>query len=211
MVFKDREEAGRLLANRLGNYQGEDAVILALPRGGLPVARPVADRLGAPLDILVARKIGAPGNEEFALGAVTARGVRVTNERALRYVLLPPGYLEEKTREQRAVAAQRETYFRGVREPLPLANKVTILVDDGIATGMTMRAAIEDVRLQSPLKLVVAAPVIAPETLKDLQDMVDEVIVLDVPEVFFSVSQFYQSFPQVSDEEARDALLAHQP
>lgn len=211
MVFKDREEAGRLLAYRLSKYQGEDAVILALPRGGLPVARQVADRLGAPLDILVARKIGAPGNEEFALGAVTARGTRVTNERALRHELLPPGYLDTKTQEQRSIANQREAYFRGVREPLPLANKVAILVDDGIATGMTMRAAIEDARTQAPLKIVAAAPVIAPDTFMDLQKLVDEVVVLEVPEVFFSVSQFYQSFPQVSDEEARDWLLARQP
>lgn len=208
MIFKNREEAGRLLANRLSTCQGQDVVVLALPRGGLPVARPIADRLGAPLDILVARKIGAPGNEEFAIGAVSARGERVLNEQALRQVMLPPGYLERKTEEQRALAHKRETYFRGVQAAMPLEGKVAILVDDGIATGMTMRAAIADARAQKPRKIIVAAAVIAPETYAELQALVDEVVVLDVPEVFFAISQFYEHFPQVSDEEARDVLLA---
>lgn len=207
MIFPNRQQAGVLLARRLAEFRDADPVVLALPRGGLPVARPVAEALAAPLDVVLARKIGAPHNEEYAIGAVTARGHRVLNERALRQVLLPPGYLEEATEAQRRVAAEREARYRGLRPAQPLAGRTAILVDDGIATGMTMRAAIADVRAQAPRQVVVAAPVMPPDTYDEMERLADRVVALLVPPDFYAVGQFYEDFMQVSDEEA-EALLA---
>ncbi len=208
MIFKNRQEAGMRLAERLTAYRGPDSVVLALPRGGLPVALPIAEALGSPLDVIVAKKIGAPENEEFAIGAVTAQGHRVLNDLAIRDLLLPPGYLESKTQEQQRLAEERERLLRGVRPRVPLAGKIAILVDDGIATGMTVRAAIAEARSQNPKKVVVAAPVIAPDTLVDLRSLADEVVVLDAPRFFWAISQFYEDFAQVSDQQARDLLAA---
>ncbi|MGE5707492.1 MAG: phosphoribosyltransferase [Bacteroidota bacterium] len=207
MIFENREKAGKLLAERLLGYRGTSNVVLALPRGGLPVARPIADALGAPLDVMVARKLGAPDNPEFAIGAVTARGHRVLNEDALRMVFLPPGYLERETEHQAGLAAERERLLRGVRQAVPLAGKTMILVDDGIATGMTMEAALVDVRAESPAKVVVAAPVIGPEAFERLSKEA-EVVTLQVPSFFYAIGQFYADFSQVSDEEAREILAA---
>lgn len=207
MIFKDREKAGQLLAERLLAYRGMSVVVLALPRGGLPVARPIADALGAPLDVMVARKIGALDNPEFAIGAVTARGHRVLNEEALRMVLLPPGYLEQETERQAKLAAERETLLRGVRTAVPLEGKTVILVDDGIATGMTVEAALVDVRAANPAKIVVAAPVIGPEAFRMLSREA-EVVTLEVPAFFYAIGQFYADFSQVSDEEAKEILAA---
>lgn len=209
MIFTTREAAGRMLASKLQEHRG--ALVLALPRGGLPVASPIAAALGGTLDVLVARKLGAPGQDEFAIGAVTAQGDRVLNEQALRHLWLPPGYLERKTAEQQEVARRREAFFRGVRAPEPLAGRVVILVDDGVATGMTMRAAIAAARRQAPARLVVAAPVMAPDTYRELATLADEVVALAVPAGFRAVGQFYENFPQLSDEEARDVLLAVRP
>ena len=208
MPFEDREEAGRRLADRLRAYRGQDVVVLGLPRGGVVTAKPVADALGAPLDVLVARKLGAPGWEELAIGAVTARGTRVLNDHVMRQMFLPPGYLEEETERQRRVAEEREHTLRDFRPAEPLAGRVAILVDDGIATGMTMRAAIEDARRQGPAKLVVAAPVAAPDTYRDLLSLVDEVVVVEVPREFMAVGQFYRNFTQTTDEEVRELLAA---
>jgi predicted phosphoribosyltransferase len=207
MRFRNRTEAGNLLGAKLSGYRGQDAVVLALPRGGVPVGKAIADALDAPLDVIVARKIGAPGNEEFALGAVTARGARVLNEPALRRVFLPPGYLNAKTEEQRAEAARRERVWRGIRPAEPLAGRTAILVDDGIATGMTMRAAIVDARVRHPARLIVAAPVIAPDTYDDLLETVDDVVALAVPAAFMAVGAHYDDFTQVTDDEAL-AMLA---
>jgi putative phosphoribosyl transferase len=210
MIFQDRTQAGLQLAKRLLAYQDCSPLVLALPRGGVPVAQPIADALHAPLDVLVARKIGAPGNEEFAIGAVTARCTRVLNERVLRHYMLPPGYLEAKTQEQKRVARDREEDLRGLRAAVELRDRTVILVDDGIATGMTMRAAIADVRARSPRTIIVAAPVIAPDTYNELQAVADDVVSLQVPTDFYAVGQFYATFPQVSDEEVR-AILRGQP
>lgn len=207
IIFADRREAGKLLAEKLEGYRGQDVVLLGLPRGGLPVAREVADHFGWPLDILVSRKIGAPHHEEYAIGAVTARGTRVLNEAALRGVILPPGYLEAVSDDQTLKAKEREAMLRDGREALPLEGRVVILVDDGVATGMTLRAAIADVRRQEPARLVVAAPVIAPETYEALQHEVDDVVAVSVPAMFFAVGQFYANFQQVTDAEAKDCLL----
>ncbi|HBN09466.1 MAG TPA: phosphoribosyltransferase [Cyanobacteria bacterium UBA8530] len=202
-MFKDRKQAGQMLAERLTRYRGKGALVLGLPRGGLAVARPIADALDLPLDIVVARKIGAPGNEEFAIGAVTARGTRVLNERVLREMILPPGYLEKETEKQRLMAVRREADLRGGRSMASVEGKIALLVDDGIATGMTVRAAIADLRLLNPSSLVVVAPVVAPGTLEVLKSLADEVVALDSPEYFYAIGQFYLEFPQVSDEEAK--------
>jgi predicted phosphoribosyltransferase len=208
MSFRNREEAGRQLAQALRGFRGTDAVVLGLPRGGVAVAQPVAAALGVPLDVLVARKIGAPGQEEFAIGAVTARGTRVLNDAVLRRMFLPPGYLEDETEHQRQVAEDRERQLRGIRKAEPLEGRTAILVDDGIATGMTMRAAIADARSQRPARLVVAAPVVAPDTYFDMQGLADSVVALEVPDPFYAVGQFYGQFNQVSDEEVRQLLAA---
>jgi predicted phosphoribosyltransferase len=171
-------------------------------------ARPVAERLGATLDVLVARKLGAPDQPEFAIGAVTARGTRVLNDAVLRRMFLPPGYLEAETRRQRQLAESRERDLRGLRPAVSLRGRTVILVDDGIATGMTMRAAIADVRDQGPERLVVAAPVVAPDTYFELQGLADAVVAVEVPRDFMAVGQFYAEFEQVSDEAVRQLLAA---
>ncbi len=196
-----------MLAEKLEGYRGKDVVVLALPRGGLPVAREVADRFGWPLDVLVARKIGAPNHEEFAIGAVTARGTRVLNEEVLRGVMLPPGYLEAVSDDQTLLAKEREAMLRGARPAEPLEGRVVILVDDGVATGMTLEAAIADVRHQEPARLVVAAPVIAPRAFEALQYQVGDVVAVTVPSLFFAVGQFYADFTQVTDAQAKAYLL----
>jgi predicted phosphoribosyltransferase len=208
MVFMDRLDGGLRLAERLMPYRGRDVVVLGLPRGGVVTARPVADALGAPLDVLVARKLGAPGQEELAIGAVTARGTRVLNDAVLRFLMLPPGYMESETERQRQAAESREHTLRDFRPAEPLTGRVVILVDDGIATGMTMRAAIADAREQRPAELVVAAPVIAPDTYQDLLGLADAVVAVDVPQGFYAVGQFYRNFTQTTDEEVRQLLAA---
>lgn len=205
-IFTDRREAGRMLAEKLEGYRGQDVVVIGLPRGGLPVAREVADRFGWPLDILVARKIGAPQHGEFAIGAVTARGTRVLNEAALRGVMLPPGYLEAVSDDETIKAKEREALLREGRPALPLQGRIVVVVDDGVATGMTLRAAIADLKHQEPARLVVAAPVIAPETFEALKHEVDDVVAVSVPALFFAVGQFYTDFTQVTDAEAKACL-----
>lgn len=207
IIFANRREAGQMLAEKLESYRGKDVVVIGLPRGGLPVARAVADRFGWPLDILVSRKIGAPGHAEFAIGAVTARGTRVLNTEALRGVMLPPGFLEAASDDQTIKAKEREAMMRDGRPAVPLQGRVVILVDDGVATGMTLRAAIADVEAQEPARIVVAAPVIAPETFDALQHEVDDVVAVSVPSLFFAVGQFYADFTQVTDAEAKECLV----
>lgn len=211
-MYRDREEAGRFLARALMAYKGEDVVVLGLPRGGVVLAAPVAEALDAPLDVLVARKVGAPGNPEFAIGAVSSHGQVVLNETALRFVVLPPGYLEVETERQRQEARRREAMFRGMRPMVPLAGKTAILVDDGIATGMTVKAAVADLMEappdRKPARVIVATPVIAPDTYQSLVPMVDAVVALDVPEGFYAVGQFYRDFAQTTDEEVQALLKA---
>lgn len=214
MRFVDREDAGRRLAERLAGMCEGDLVVLGLPRGGVVVAAEVARALGAPLDVIVARKLGAPGHAELAIGAVTARGTRVLNTRALRYMALPPGYLEAETARQREEADRRERVLRGVIPAQPLAGRIAVVVDDGIATGMTMEAAIRDLQdlppAERPAEVVVAAPVIAPDTHMWLSEEVDRVVALALPLDFMAVGAYYDDFSQTSDDEVRQ-LLAGQP
>ncbi|MGE5708296.1 MAG: phosphoribosyltransferase [Bacteroidota bacterium] len=206
MIFQDRKAAGQLLADKLRKYQGKGAVVLGLPKGGLFVARPIADALGLPLDLVVARKIGAPGNAEFAIGAVTARGSRVLNERVLCQMILPPGFLEEALEREQRAAEAREAKIRGDRPSIALSGKTVILVDDGIATGMTVRAAIADLRECRPRSIVVAVPVVAPSTFEELQEVAEEVVALHLPDTMHAVGLFYRHFPPLTDEAAA-ALL----
>lgn len=208
MKFKDREEAGRRLAERLTSFKGRDAVVLGLPRGGVVTARPIAQALGVPLDVLVARKIGAPNQPEFAIGAVTARGTRVLNMPVLRRYLLPPDYLEQETAAQRLEAERREAMFRGDRPMAAITGKIAILVDDGIATGMTMFAAIEDARAANPSAIIVAVPVAPKDTYQQLTERVEKVVVLDLPDPFVAVGLFYEDFTQTTDEEVQRLLAA---
>lgn len=211
VLLSDRVTAGRLLAKKLLRYKNEDPVVLALPRGGLPVAAPIASELGAPLDIVVARKIGHPDNPELAIGAVSARGTLVLNERLLAVVRIPRETIDRLAAEQRRVAENREANLRSNRPMVPIEGRTAILVDDGVATGTTLRAAIADVREQHPRRLVVAAPVIAPDTLVELRKLADDVVYLSAPYGFQAISQFYMSFPQVSDEEAKAILRQFAP
>ncbi len=206
LLFRDRTEAGKKLAERLGGFRSQDPVVLGLPRGGLPVAAMVAEALSCPLDIIVSRKIGYPGNPELAIGAVTARGTRVLHDELLRMAILPPGYLEDATAAARKLAQDREEQFRQVGAMVPLEGKTALVVDDGVATGMTMLAAVEDARAQKPARVVVAAPVIAPSTVERLRQVADEVVYLGAPAAFFAIGQFYEDFSQVSDDQVRDIL-----
>lgn len=204
MLFQDRWEAGRLLAARLGHLRGEDVVVLGLPRGGVVVAKAVADVLGAPLDVLVVKKIGAPGNPEYALGAVTAAGTRVLQEDAPA----SSAWLEQETARQRQLAQARETDLRRLRPAESLAGKTVLVVDDGIATGMTMRAAVVELGQLGAARIVVAAPVASHDALEYLRRMAAEVVVLGTPSPFYAVGQFYIDFQQVTDADVRQLLSA---
>jgi len=205
-MFKSREQAGQLLAQDLLRYKDRKAVVLAIPRGGVVVGRAVADELDATLDTVVVRKIGAPGNEELAIGAVGPNGIAVWNEDLLPWLGIGrramEGLLQEKEQERR----ERERRLRGA-SPLPnLTGRVVILVDDGIATGSTVAVAAKWVKSQKPERIVLAVPVAPEEAVARLRELVDEVVCLSMPEEFFAVGQFYEEFPQVSDEEVKELL-----
>ena len=206
--FENRREAGRELARRLTAFQGrDDVVVLGLPRGGVPVAAEVAQALGSPLDVLVVRKLGVPGHEELAMGAVASGGARVLNEGIVRELRLGDAAIERITREQSAEVERRERAFRGGRPRPDLHDKTVLLVDDGIATGATMRSAVAALRANGPRRVVVATPVAAPEAVAWLEKEADEVICLATPMDFLAVGRWYRDFPQTTDDEVR-ALLA---
>ncbi len=205
-LFHDRRDAGDALAERLGHYRGGNALVLGLPRGGVVVAAQVARRLDAELDVVVARKLGAPFSRELAIGAVTANGGRFLNEDVLAAFDISDAYVEAVTARQRAEARRREADLRGQRAAPSIAGRVVILVDDGLATGATMRAAVRSVRQHRPRRLVVAVPVGAPESCAVLRDEVDEVVCLYEPADFGAVGRFYGDFSQTDDEEVRTLL-----
>jgi putative phosphoribosyl transferase len=204
--YHDRIHAGRVLAERLDAYKGKSVLVLGIPRGGVPVAAEVARRLGADLDVVVARKLGAPGQPELAIGAVTANGGEFLNEDILRAVGASPGYLETARKEQMAEARRREARFRGDRPVERVQDRVVILVDDGLATGATMRAAIRSVRKHRPARLIVAVPVGSEEAYAALQEEADEVVCASVPQRFVAVGYFYQSFEPTEDAEVESIL-----
>jgi putative phosphoribosyl transferase len=207
-AFPNRAEAGRLLAEKLENYVGRsDVVVLGLPRGGVPVAYEVAQRLGAPLDVFVVRKLGVPGFEELAAGAIASGGVRVLNEDVIRALPNADQLIESVTEKETVELERREQTYRDGRPAPELRNRVVILVDDGLATGATMRAAVAALRQRGVAKIVVAAPVGAPDTCRELEQEADETICAIAPEFFQAVGQYYEDFSQTSDEEVRELLL----
>lgn len=205
-LFRDRQEAGRQLADRLANWRDRDIIVLGIPRGGVPVAAEAARRLGADLDVVVARKLGAPGQPELAIGAVTANGGRFLNEEVIEDLGVSAAFLEKETAEQRAEAARREERFRGARPPVRIMGRVAILVDDGLATGATMRAAVRSVRSQQPARLIVAVPVGSREACAALGDEADEVVCLREPDPFLAVGFFYEHFEATEDPEVQQTL-----
>jgi len=207
MLFEDRRQAGRTLARGLDAYAGrDDVLILALPRGGVPVAYEVAEALGAPLDVFLVRKLGVPGHEELAMGAIASGGVRVLNAAIVAQFRIPASRIEAVTRQEERELRRRERYYRGDHPPLDVRGRTVILVDDGLATGSSMRAAIAAVRRLGPKRVVVAVPVAPPATCHELSALADEVISAATPEPFLSVGRFYQDFEQTGDEEVKELL-----
>jgi predicted phosphoribosyltransferase len=207
--YRDRTEAGRELAGLLGHYAGRpDVVVLGLPRGGVPVAAEVARALAAPLDVFVVRKLGVPGREELAMGAIASGGVRVVNEPVVRALGLSQADIDRVAHEEARELERRARAFRGGRESHALAGRIVILVDDGLATGATMRAAVRALRILDPARVVVAVPVGASQTCEALRHEADEVICALTPASFEAVGLWYERFDQTSDEEVHEALRA---
>jgi predicted phosphoribosyltransferase len=206
-MFRDRVEAGDVLAGELGHFAGrDDVVVLALPRGGVPVAARVAQALGAPLDVFVVRKLGVPGHEELAMGAIASGGVRVVNEQVAGRLGLGEADLGRAAEAEGRELARRERRYREGRPPPDLGGRVAILVDDGLATGSTMRAAVAAVRRLDPARVVVAVPTAPASTCQRLREEADEVVCATTPRPFRAVGNSYRSFPQTSDEEVRVLL-----
>jgi predicted phosphoribosyltransferase len=206
--FRDRAEAGDLLAARLsGLADRDDVIVLALPRGGVPVGYEVANALRVAFDVFVVRKLGVPGHEELAMGAIASGGVRLVNHDVVDPLGIPPAVLDQAARREQVELERRERLYRGSRPLIPLANKTVVLVDDGLATGSTMRAAVTAVRQQQPARIIVAVPVGAPPTCRELAAEADEVVCLRSPEPFVAVGLWYHDFTPTSDHEVR-AMLA---
>jgi predicted phosphoribosyltransferase len=210
--FLDRRDAGRVLAERLRHYASrEDVLVLALPRGGVPVAYEVARALDVPLDLFLVRKLGLPGHEEFAIGAIASGGVRVVNEELLQEFGIDDALLDEITRRESAELERRERRYRGDRAPPDVEGRTVILIDDGLATGSTMRAAVAALRAERPEKIIVAVPTAARETCDELRPEVDEMICATTPEPFLAVGLWYADFAQTTDEEVHTLLATTRP
>lgn len=205
-ILRDRKDAGEKLASRLSHYARDRPVVLALPRGGVPVGFEIARRLGVPLEVLIVRKIGAPGNPEYGLGALVEDGSRFVDERRVREEGFSPSDLEPTIARELDEIRRRAEAYRGGRPPVELAGQVVILVDDGMATGASVFAAVRAVRARRPRRLVVAVGVAPPDTVSRLAREADEVVVLIAPPVFFAVGEWYREFDQVSDDEVEDLL-----
>jgi predicted phosphoribosyltransferase len=207
MLFHDRIDAGRQLAEQLQRYADRpDVIVLALPRGGVPVGYEVARELNVPLDVFLVRKLGVPGHEELAMGAIASGGVRVLNEDAVRYLGIPAAWVDEVAAREERELRRREEAYRDDRPEPDVRGKTVILVDDGLATGSTMRAAVAAVRQLGPAKVVVAVPVGAPETCNEFRREADDVVCAREPEPFYAVGAWYEDFSQTSDEEVRELL-----
>jgi predicted phosphoribosyltransferase len=206
-LFRDRSEAGRLLAARLAQYADRpDVLVLALPRGGVPVGYEVARALHVPMDVFIVRKLGVPGHEELAMGAVATGGVRVLNDQVVAGLGIPGYVIDAVAKWEQQELERRERLYRGNRPPPDVRGKTVVLVDDGLATGSTMLAAARALRLQGPSKIVVAVPVASRDTCELLREEVDEVVCAVTPEPFYAVGLWYQDFSQTSDEEVRELL-----
>ena len=202
MLFRDRHEAGQLLAKELVSLRGQkDLIVLGVPRGGVVVAYEVARALGAPLDVYITRKIGAPYNPELAIGAVASDGTLVLDHNIIEHMGVPEGYVQEETARQRQEIQRRLAAYRGSRPEVDLQGKTVILVDDGVATGATTLASLRAIKARRPAQLILAVPVGPEDVIQILSGEADQVICLSAPEVFWAVGAFYEVFDQTSDAE----------
>lgn len=207
--YINRSEAGKVLGEFLQQYaHNPDAIVLALPRGGVPVAYRIAERLILPLDVLIVRKLGVPGHEELAMGAIASGGVVVYNDDIIHKLAIPKKIIDSVIAREKMEMARRETKYRGSRPFPDLTRKIIILVDDGIATGATIRAAIQSLRTQNVARIVVAVPVAAEDTCRDLIPLVDELVCPLRPEYFNAVGAWYEVFEQTSDREVIDLMTS---
>jgi putative phosphoribosyl transferase len=204
--FEDRRDAGRRLAGKLSRFTDERPVVFALPRGGVPVGYEISRSLGVPLDVFVSRKLGAPDQPEFGIGAVAAGGVRVLNQDVVRRLGIPDDYIEQITAQETAEVGRRLRYFRGQRPEPEVGGRTAILVDDGLATGVTARAAVESLRRRGPKRLVLAAPVCAAQTAELFESRVDDLVCLECPSDLGAIGFWYRNFEQTSDEEVVELL-----
>jgi len=205
--FRDRADAGRLLAERLSHYAGrDDVLVLGLPRGGVPVAAEVARALGAPLDVFLVRKLGLPGQEELAMGAIASGGARVLNEELVETLGIPEALIDAVAAREEEELGRRERLYRGERPPPEVEGKTIILVDDGLATGSSMRAAVAALRRLHPARIVVAVPTAPVSTCEELRPEVDELVCARTPQPFYAVGIWYENFNQTTDEEVRRLL-----
>jgi putative phosphoribosyl transferase len=206
-AFLDRRDAGQQLATKLGHYAHRtDVMVIGLPRGGVPVAYEVAEALGAPLDILLVRKLGVPGERELAMGAIASGGVSLLNQKVVQFLRIPQYIIAEVAAEEAAELSRRERLYRGDTPAPVVRDRTIIVVDDGIATGSTMRAAVSALHLQQAGRIVVAVPVVASDTYLSLQKEADEVVTVLAPDNFMSVGSWYSEFPETSDEEIKILL-----
>jgi putative phosphoribosyl transferase len=205
--FRNRRDAGRVLATKLAAYaKRPDVIVLALPRGGVPVAYEVAQALAAPLDVFLVRKLGLPGHEEFALGAIATGGVRVINQDVVRGLRIPPTTIDAIAASEHQELERRERLYRGDRQGPDVRDRTVILVDDGLATGATMYAAVKALRQQGAGRVVVAVPIAPPETCDQLRAAVDDIVCVVTPEPFYAVGLWYEDFSQTTDDEVRNLL-----
>lgn len=209
-MFRNRVEAGRLLGNALSHMADEDVVVLGLPRGGVPVARAVARELAAPLDVIVVRKLGLPHQPELAMGAIGEGDVAFIDWGVVSAAAVTGAQLSKVIQREREVLARRARLFRGDREPMDLSGRVVVIVDDGMATGSTAKAAVRVTRALGASRVIVAAPVAPADTVDDLRSVSDAVVVLETPEPFYAIGQFYDDFSQTSDSEVVAALRGGQ-
>lgn len=206
-LFRDRQDGGRALAEKLRHYAGTSSILLALPRGGVPVAAEAASSLSLPLDVFIVRKLGVPGYPELAMGAISSGGVRVMNQDVVRGLGIPEDAIQAVVQSEAAELERREAAYRGTSAPLDVQGRTVILVDDGLATGATMLAAVQALRARHAARIVVAVPVGSPETCAMLAEEADEVVCATAPQPFFAVGYWYEDFAQTTDEEVQ-ALLS---
>ena len=206
VTFKDRIDAGGILANKLSKYADQKPLVLGLPRGGVPVAFEVAKALRAPLDVYIVRKLGVPGQEELAMGAIATGNVRVLNQGVIDAFQISEEAIETETRKEKEELKRREALYRGGRPTLDVTNRTVLLIDDGIATGSTIKAGIAALKKQKAGRIIVGVPVAPPSTVEELRKEVDEVVCVSTPEFFIAISLWYDEFPQTSDDDVRELL-----